>query len=421
MFMKKIIFFFLMFCLTEFCYPQNPCPGISTITYSGKTYNTVLIGKQCWLKQNLNVGTFINGKQNQSNNNIIEKYCYNNLTANCTTYGGLYQWAEAVQYKNGATNENSPNPPFAGHVQGICPAGWHIPDSTDFLILAAAVNNDGNSLKAVGQGTGQGAGTNLSGFSALLAGIRYSDTAGSFALLGLYTDFLTSSQVNDTNDFYLDLGTDSSFIFYGKNLKNDGRSIRCVNDTIDSPTPVGLTTFNAFALNNNVQLHWTTASEINSSFFEVQRKILNDSWLSIAIVKASGNSTAPINYIYVDKNISPGKYLYQLKIVDLDGSYQFSSVTASEVYPPDNFELAQNYPNPFNPSTTIRYNLPVNTMVTIKLFNALGKEILTLVSEEQPAGIHDIIYNGKDLSSGVYFYQMKAVNFIATKKLILMK
>jgi len=75
-----------------------PCPGIPTVTYQGQVYNTVLIGSQCWLKENLNVGTMINGSQNQTNNSTIEKYCYDNDPANCDEYGGLYQWDEMMQY-----------------------------------------------------------------------------------------------------------------------------------------------------------------------------------------------------------------------------------------------------------------------------------------------------------------------------------
>src|ERR1035438_4575700 len=79
-------------------YSQNPCPETPTVTYAGKTYNTVHIGSQCWLKENLDVGTRINGSNDQKNNGIIEKYCYNDDTANCTKYGGLYQWDEVMQY-----------------------------------------------------------------------------------------------------------------------------------------------------------------------------------------------------------------------------------------------------------------------------------------------------------------------------------
>ena len=79
----------------------QPCPGIPTVTYAGKTYNTVQIGSQCWLKENLDVGTMINSTSSgyqQTNNSIIEKYCYDNNPANCETYGGLYEWPEAMQY-----------------------------------------------------------------------------------------------------------------------------------------------------------------------------------------------------------------------------------------------------------------------------------------------------------------------------------
>jgi len=212
-----------------FTISNPPCPGLATLVYGGQTYNTVQIGNQCWLKENLNIGTMIDSLQNQSNNSILEKYCYRNNPDNCTTYGGLYQWAEAVQYKNGATNTTSPNPAFSGYVQGICPAGWHIPDSTEFGILTNAVNNDGNSLKAVGQGAYSGAGTDLSGFSALLAGARYSD--GSFSNLGLYDFFASSTDANSLYIYYIDLGTDTNIIYLGNNQKSYGRSIRCIKDS----------------------------------------------------------------------------------------------------------------------------------------------------------------------------------------------
>src|ERR1035437_7497296 len=134
-------------------YSQNPCPNVATVVYEGKTYNTVAIGDQCWLKENLDVGTQVNGSLEQTNNGTIEKYCYNNDPANCTTYGGLYQWNEAMQY---VTTPGT---------KGICPTGWHIPTYAELQTLATTVSNDGNALKAVGQGTGSGAGTNTSGFS----------------------------------------------------------------------------------------------------------------------------------------------------------------------------------------------------------------------------------------------------------------
>jgi uncharacterized protein (TIGR02145 family) len=212
----------------------GPCVGPPTVTDSrdSKVYNTVQIGSQCWLKENLNVGTMINsttggdGSGNQTNNSTIEKYCYSDLESNCTTYGGLYQWAEAVQYQNGATNTTLTN--LSGNVQGICPTGWHIPTYVELQTLGSAVSSNSNALKAVGQGTGGGAGTNTSGFSALMGGLRYSDP--SFIYLGDGTPFwsTTESDVGKAYDLVL-LSSDNS-IPVDINQKEYGFSVRCCKD-----------------------------------------------------------------------------------------------------------------------------------------------------------------------------------------------
>jgi len=188
-----------------------PCPGIPTVTYAGKTYNTVLIGSQCWLKENLDVGTMIQGSQNATNNGVIEKYCYNNNPNNCNIYGGLYQWNEAMQYST------TPG------VQGICPPGWHIPTLAEFQTLRTTVNNNGNALKAVGQGTG----TNESGFSALLAGYRDGD--GIFGL-GIYAIFWSSTESNASNAYFLTLDSNGSNVYLDYGNKGYGFSVRCLKD-----------------------------------------------------------------------------------------------------------------------------------------------------------------------------------------------
>jgi hypothetical protein len=85
------------------------------------------------------------------------------------------------------------------------------------------------------------------------------------------------------------------------------------------------------------------------------------------------------------------------------------------------FELAQNYPNPFNPTTTIRYELPEESFVTIKVYDVIGNEIFVLVNDEKVAGRYEVDFDGKDLSSGVYFYTLKTANFKETRKMILLK
>ncbi|HMK37760.1 MAG TPA: T9SS type A sorting domain-containing protein, partial [Bacteroidota bacterium] len=88
---------------------------------------------------------------------------------------------------------------------------------------------------------------------------------------------------------------------------------------------------------------------------------------------------------------------------------------------PGSYSLSQNYPNPFNPSTTIRYGLPQSSMVNLTIFNALGQQVRQLVNEEQEAGFHDVRFDGSGLSSGVYFYRIRAGSFVAAKKFVLIR
>lgn len=88
---------------------------------------------------------------------------------------------------------------------------------------------------------------------------------------------------------------------------------------------------------------------------------------------------------------------------------------------PVKYALEDNYPNPFNPGTKIRYSIPQTSLVQIRVFNVLGREIEILVNEEKPAGTYEVAWNAIDLPSGVYFYQMRTGKFIQTKKMILLR
>ena len=85
------------------------------------------------------------------------------------------------------------------------------------------------------------------------------------------------------------------------------------------------------------------------------------------------------------------------------------------------YELSQNYPNPFNPSTKINYTIPQQSFVTLKVYNILGQEVATLVNEVQKASKYVATFDAKSLASGVYFYKLQAGNFVASKKLLLLK
>jgi subtilisin family serine protease len=88
---------------------------------------------------------------------------------------------------------------------------------------------------------------------------------------------------------------------------------------------------------------------------------------------------------------------------------------------PHSYNLYQNYPNPFNPSTIIKYDLPQTGFVSLKIYDALGREITSLVNNQQEAGVHEIVWNAKDFTSGVYFYKLQSGEYTATKKLMLIK
>lgn len=207
----------LLFTISE-VYGQ-PC-GKLKVKYENKIYNTVQIGNQCWLRENLDVGTRINGSKDARDNDKIEKYCYADRESNCETYGGLYQWDEAMGYSR-----------IEG-AQGICPTGWHIPTYAEFEVLRAAVNEDANSLKAIGQGdreTGEnGTGTNTSGFSALLSGQR--DINGILDYLGITTKFWSSTEYYDEYAYVITLSCCSRYSSLGNLYKVEGFSVRCVKD-----------------------------------------------------------------------------------------------------------------------------------------------------------------------------------------------
>jgi hypothetical protein len=104
-----------------------------------------------------------------------------------------------------------------------------------------------------------------------------------------------------------------------------------------------------------------------------------------------------------------------------DGQLGITSVKQIGKLIPTEYSLSQNYPNPFNPSTIINYQLPVNNLVTLKVFDVIGREVATLVNERQEAGSYQATFTAKGLSSGIYFYQLKTGSYSLTKHMVLLK
>jgi len=188
-----------------------PCPGMPTVTdpRNGKTYNTVQVSSQCWLRENIDIGTRLNVGQPQTDNSTIEKYCYNDDPNNCITYGGLYQWNEAMQYVT-----------ISG-AKGICPNGWHIPTKEQLQILESAVGNDSQTLLALWPSDG----TNTSGFSALLSITCFYNNN-----LAHCAEFWSSTEHDATEADYMNLSDYWSYIEFWNTDKQNGINIRCLKD-----------------------------------------------------------------------------------------------------------------------------------------------------------------------------------------------
>ncbi len=198
----------------------------------GKVYNSVQIGSQCWMAENLNIGTMIDGSSSQTNNDTIEKYCYNNSTTNCNTYGGLYQWNEAMQYIN------TPG------TQGICPTGWHLPADAEWKTMEMYLGMTQEQADATGwRGTDEGSklketgtthwkpnntgATNTSGFTGLPGGYR--TTYDTFYGLTQYATFWSSSE-NDSTAWHRYLLYNHVQVRRDDLLKTHGFSMRCVRN-----------------------------------------------------------------------------------------------------------------------------------------------------------------------------------------------
>ena len=203
-----------------------------------------------------------------------------------------------------------------------------------------------------------------------------------------------------------------------QNITVDG--IR-VTTTWSEIVPVELTSFSATTQKNGVLLNWSTASEINNSGFDVEKKQENTGWNKVAFVNGNGTTTSEKTYSYFDENVTSGKYSYRLKQIDFDGSFEYSQIIEVNFETPVYFELSQNYPNPFNPNTTISYSLPQTGFISLKVYNALGQEVSILVNGIKEAGNYKIDFNAINLNSGIYFYKLEAGNFNEVKKMTLIK
>jgi len=204
-------------------------------------------------------------------------------------------------------------------------------------------------------------------------------------------------------------------------------SMNYFDNIFDAALPVELTSFTASYVGTNVQLKWSTATELNNRGFEIQRSAKGSAFATVAFVEGHGTTTEIQNYTFVDKSIDTRvSYSYRLKQIDFNGTSAYSSIVNLGITLPNEFTLEQNYPNPFNPSTKITYAVPVKSEVTLEVYNLIGQKMMTLFQGSVNAGTETVTMNATGLSSGIYLVKIVAVGengsqFTSSKKMTLLK
>jgi uncharacterized protein (TIGR02145 family) len=237
----------------------NPCPGTPTVTdYDGNTYNTVQIGNQCWMKENLKTTHYSNGTAILLVDNVTswgaltqtdKAYCWydDDSVTNASQYGALYTWAAAM---NGAASSTA-NP---SGIQGVCPTGWHLSSDAEWTQMENYLADNGYNYDGTTGGgrdkiaksmadssgwtsssyTGSVGNTdyrayrNKSGFTALPGGYR--DNGGTFFNIGYYGGWWSATESDATNAWYRYMSYDYSYVYRYFSSKEVGFSVRCLRD-----------------------------------------------------------------------------------------------------------------------------------------------------------------------------------------------
>ena len=319
--------------------------------------------------------------------------------------------------------------------------------STDYGTIWSAVDSGLtnlyiNALTISPNGTG---GTNL--FVGTIGGVFLSTNNGISWTAATGLQFpVTSFLVSGTNLFagtngegvYLSTNYGTSWTAVNSGLMGSNRYVFCFTVSLNETggTNVFAGTVGGVCLSTNNGISWTpidsglTPYRINALLASGTNLFAGSGTNGVYLSTNNGTSWTAVNSglnslsvqslviigdtLFAGTGASGGVWIRPL-------SDMITSVDQTELGLPTNFSLEQNYPNPFNPSTTVNYSVPKAGLVTIKVYDILGREATTLVNEQKNPGNYSVQFNAARLASGVYFYRMQSGSFIQTKKLILMK
>ncbi len=226
-------------------------------------------------------------------------------------------------------------------------------------------------------------------------------------------------------------GTITSTVAFTDLMTNTVFALGSTTAGVDNPLPVEMTSFTGTSsASSGITLHWTMASELNNSGWDVQRATVDASgnvseFTKIGHVKGSLNSVTTTNYSFVDRTALYGTYEYRLNQLDINGNNKFSDpIKIAQLVLPKTLELGS-YPNPFNPTATLQYALPEGGRVVLTIYNSIGQMVTTLVNRDMDAGIFETSFNASALPSGMYFARLSVTgsvkNSVVITKLLLIK
>ncbi len=437
----------------------NTCVDPIIDPRDGKVYNIIQIGNQCWMADNLNIGFRIDGIQTMTNNSIIEKYCYDDDTINCETYGGLYQWNEMMQYST-----------ILG-TKGICPDGWHLPTDTEWFEMENHLDPGINNPSSTGW-RGVDCGIKLlvsgsSGFEAQLSGKREYDT-GSFTYFGNKGYFWTSTinPYNTVHAWWRMVQTHNNQVYRNGCMKAHGFSVRCLRDETSVSSKKMTSTFHDENLINKknskkqvlktdyftftggnpadpVYTIYIEGLEIGDEVAAFDRDIIigalkvnsentfkNELSVFSTIVNGKGyqpgntivlkvwdvstQSLIPFEYTMIDPyNEAYMKNTYP----DIDGFYSVIKISKVENKFENIEENISIFPNPSNGIFNISVE-GIEDNIKVRVFDVQGNEY-GFFEIEETKDITKQQLDLKELSPGVYFISINGNDFCELRKIVI--
>ncbi len=214
-------------------------------------------------------------------------------------------------------------------------------------------------------------------------------------------------------------------VFFQESVSESIATDTSTPESVSTTLPVELVEFKGLVNNRNVALTWTTASELNNAGFDVEfTPVAGGTFSTVGFVAGSGTSTETVLYKYThaSEGFEGQTLYYRLKQLDFDGTFEYSDVVAVQVPITSNTILHPAYPNPFNPSTTISFTLPVESEVSLSVYDPSGRVVQALFNEVKPAGYHSQQFNPTaEMASGMYMYRLVTPTQTLTGTVLLLK